>query len=328
MTKKYPPDSVGGKMISNIPICGATSSIADVSKMLFEDIDNLETINYIYVTDSKGKLVGVFSIKDVFRKPAKLLVKNIMVKDFIKIRAFVDQEKVVILALRNNLKSIPVVDKEDKLIGIVPSDVILDILHVENVEHFLVMAGIHSPLQKIIKGSPLYLFKARIPWLILGLFGGVLGAIIIRFFEGSLQAHFILASFIPLMLYMAGAVGSQTETLLIRNIALESGPSFGTYLFRELKTAFLIAVILSALLFPIAFFLFKSPYFIGMILSISLFVAIFAAVIVGVAMPYILTKMKKDPAIGSSPFATIIRDILSLIIYFSVSSILLSFFNV
>lgn len=326
MIKKYPIDSVGSKMTNNIPICGANSSIADVSKMLFKDIDNLETINYIYVTDTKGKLVGVLSVKDIFRKSAKLLVKKIMTKDLVKIRAFVDQEKVAVLALKHNLKSIPVVDKEGKLIGIVPSDVILDILHIENVEHFLIMAGIHSPLQKIIKGSPLYLFKIRIPWLILGLFGGVFGATIIRFFEGSLQTHFILASFIPLMLYMAGAVGNQTETLLVRNIALESGPKFGTYLLRELKTAFLIAVILSALLFPISFFLFNAPYFIGMILSLSLFVAIFAAVLVGVSMPYILIKLGKDPAIGSSPFATIIRDILSLIIYFSVSSILLSIF--
>ena len=136
MTKKYPPDSVGSKMISDVPICNTTNSIADVSKMLFSKINNFETINYIYVTDTKNKIVGVLSIKDIFRGSAKLLVKELMIKDIFKIKAFVDQEKVAILALKHNLKSIPVVNKDNKLIGVVPSDVILDILHMENIPFF------------------------------------------------------------------------------------------------------------------------------------------------------------------------------------------------
>jgi len=324
MTKKYPPGSIGSRMIDSMPVCSVSAKISDVLKLLNDDIDKIETINYIYITDSRNQLAGVLSIKDVFRRSPGTPVKKVMIKNLVKARAYADSEQVAIAALKHNLKSIPVVDKNNKLIGIVPSDAISDILHTENVENFLKVAGIHSPLQKIIKGSPLYLFRARIPWLILGLFGGVLGATIIKFFEGPLQTNFILASFIPLMLYMAGAVGNQTETLLVRSIVLDNKIRFGNYLFRELKTTLPIALVLSGLLFLISLLLFQTPLSIGIILATSLFVAIFSAVFVGVLMPNMLVKLKKDPAIGSGPFATIIRDILSLLIYFGVSTILLS----
>lgn len=324
--RKYPIESVGRKMVKQVPLCYENDRVLDVKKMLFDTIDDLETINYIYVVDVDNKLVGVFSIKEIFRRLENTSVKEVMSKDIVKIRPHADQEKVVILALKNNLKAIPVVSKKNEFLGVVPSDIILDILHLENVEDFLKMTGINSPLKKILNGSYLYLFKIRIPWLILGLFGGILGAIIISFFEGPLKEYFILASFIPLMLYMAGAVGNQTEALLIRNMVLDGKISLGKYLFREMRISLLIALVLTSLLFAISMFLFNAPYFIAIILASSLFVAIFTAVLVGVFMPYTLKKLGKDPAVSSGPFATILRDILSLVIYFTISTILLSLF--
>lgn len=324
--RKYPIESVGRKIVKLVPLCYQGDRILDVKKMLFDTMDDLETINYIYVVDVNNRLLGVFSIKEIFRRPESTLVKEIMDRDIIKIRPYADQEKVVILALKNNLKAIPVVSKRNEFLGVVPSDIILDILHLENVEDFLKMTGINSPLQKILKGSYFYLFKIRIPWLVLGLFGGILGAIIIGFFEGPLKEHFILASFIPLMLYMAGAVGNQTEALLIRNMVLDGRISLVKYLFREMRISLLIALVLASSLFGISIFLFNAPYLIAAILASSLFVAIFTAVLVGVFMPYALRKLGKDPAVSSGPFATILRDILSLVIYFTISMILLSLF--
>jgi len=324
MIKKYPAESVGRNMVRQVPLCHQDDRILDVKRILFDTMDNLETINYIYVVDINNKLIGVFSIKEIFRRSENTLVKEVMSRDVIKIRPYADQEKVVILALKNNLKAIPVVSKRDEFLGVVPSDIILDILHLENVEDFLKMAGINSPLQKILKGSYFYLFKVRIPWLVLGLFGGIFGAIIIGFFESPLKEHFILASFIPLMLYMAGAVGNQTEALFIRNMVLNNNINIGKYLFREMRISVLIALVLASSLFAISMLLFNAPYFIALILASSLFVAIFTAVLVGVFMPYILKKLGKDPAVSSGPFATILRDILSLVIYFTISTILLS----
>lgn len=324
--KNFPTESVGRKMIKQVPLCHQNNSILDVKKMLFGTIDDLETINYIYVVDNKNKLVGVFSIKEIFRKPEKTLIKDIMERELIEIRPHADQEKVVIFALKNNLKAIPVVGKNNEFLGVVPSDIILDILHAENVEDFLKMAGINSPLQKILKGSAWYLFKVRIPWLVLGLLGGIVGATVITYFEGPLRDNFILASFIPLILYMSGAVGNQTEILLIRNMAVDSRISAWKYLFRELRSSFLIALILASLLFLISIFFFSAPYHISAILSSSLFISIFVSVFVGVLMPCFLKKIGKDPAVGSGPFSTILRDVLSLIIYFAITTFLLSLF--
>jgi magnesium transporter len=324
--KKFPNESAGRKMIEQVPLCYLDNTILDVRKILFQKMKELETINYIYVVNKNKKLVGVFSIKEIFRCSERTSIKEIAEREVVKVRPYTDQERVAILALENNLKSIPVVDKNDKFLGVVPSDIILDILYSENLEDFLKMAGIKSPLQKILKGSALYLFKIRIPWLVLGLLGGIVGATIISFFEGPLKENFILASFIPLILYMSGAVGNQTEILLIRNMTIDNKISIGRYFFRELRTSLFIALILASLLFLVSLIFFNAPYYISIILSSSLFIAIFVSVLVGVFMPYSLKAIGKDPAIGSGPFSTIVRDVLSLIIYFIIATSLLSLF--
>lgn len=313
-------------MIENVPISFPEARILDVKKMLFERMKELETINYIYVVDKERKLVGVFSIKEIFRKPEEIVVREIMETKIIKTHFYTDQERVAILALNHNLKSIPVVDKDNHFLGVVPSDIILDILHSEHVEDFLKSAGIHSPLAKTIGGSSLFLAKVRIPWLVLGLFGGIFAAQIVEFFETPLKTHFILAAFIPLIVYIADAVGTQTETLFIRNLVLNTQFGVKKYLFRDIKVGFLMALILGTLLSFLSIFWFNSPYYIGLILGVSLFLTILMAIFIGVFIPFLLQKLKKDPAIGSGPFGTIIRDILSLIIYFSVASLMLKLF--
>ena len=324
--KKFPNESAGRKMIKAVPVAYSEQRILDIKNMLFDKMKELETINYIYVINKKEELIGVFSVKEIFRGSEQTKVKEIMKKEVVKVRPYADQEKIAILALKNNLKSIPVVDKNNKFLGVVPSDIILDVLYSENVEDFLKMAGINSPLQKILRGSSFYLFKVRISWLVLGLLGGILGAIIITFFEAPLKENFILASFIPLILYMSGAVGNQTEILLIRNMVLDSKISVWKYLFREIKVSFLISLILTSLLFLISIIFFNAPYSIAIILGSSLFISIFVAVSIGVFMPYILNKFGKDPAVGSGPFSTISRDILSLVIYFLITTLLLRLF--
>ncbi|MBU2635362.1 magnesium transporter [Patescibacteria group bacterium] len=325
-SKKYPNESAGGKMIKAVPIAYSEQRILDVKNMLFEKMKKLETINYIYVVNKKEELIGVFSVKEIFRSPEQTKVREIMKQDIIKVRPYTDQEKIAILALKNNLKSIPVVDKNNKFLGVVPSDIILDVLYSENIEDFLKLAGIHSPLQKILKGSTLYLTKVRLPWLIFGLLGGIFAAWIIAFFEESLRTNFILAAFIPLILYIASAVGTQTETLFIRNLILDSRLVITKYLLREIKTGFLMALILGVLLSLISVFWFSSPYYIGIILGISLFLTILMAILIGIFTPWLLGKLKKDPAIGTGPFATILRDVLSLVIYFAVIFLLLNLF--
>lgn len=256
---KYPPETAGRRIVANVPTVLPEERILDIRQKLFEKAQDFETLNYVYVVDRDKKLVGVFSIKEVFQKPEETKINDLMSRDIIKVRPHTDQEKVVILALKHNLKAIPVVDKENIFLGVVPSDVILEILHLEDVEDILRSAGISkydSFSSKIFQASPGLLTKLRLPWLILGLFGGLFAAQIVSFFEDSLRVYFILTAFIPLIVYMADAVGTQTETLFIRSLVYQM--NLKSYFLKEIKVSFAIALILGGVACPYLLFMVRS----------------------------------------------------------------------
>lgn len=324
--KIYPSESAGRKMVENVPLVFPEEKISDIREKLFKKAKIFETINYIYVVDREKRLLGVFSIKEVFQKPAQTKIEDLMEKRTIKVGPYTDQEKVAFLALKHNLKSIPVINKSGVFLGVVPSDVILEILHLEDAEDILRFAGVSrydTFSNRIFHASPKILTKLRLPWLALGLFGGLLAAKIVHFFEGPLQDHFILAAFIPLIIYMADAVGTQTETLFVRSLVYR--PDIKKYFLKEIEVSLSIALVLGILLTFISYFWFKLSY-IGIILGVSLFFTIIVAFLLGLLVPYLFNKFKEDPAMASGPIGTIIRDISSLIIYFSLASILLKFF--
>jgi len=196
--KIYPPDSAGRRMIKEVPLAFPEERIFDVKKMLFEKMKELETINYIYVVDKEKKLVGVFSIKEVFRKPEETKVREIMQTKIVRAHPYTDQEKVAILALTHNLKSIPVVDRDGRLLGVVPPDIILEILHSEHIEDILRLTGVQNSVYfpaRVMKVPAGILAKARIPWLIVGLFGGIFAAQIANFFETPPECPFCFNCF-------------------------------------------------------------------------------------------------------------------------------------
>ncbi len=324
---KYPLKSAGRSMIANVPKVLPEEKILDVREKLFNQAKDFETLNYIYVTDKEDILVGVFSLKDIFRQAEDTVVEDIMVKKIIKARPEIEQEKIAFLALEHNLKAIPIVDGKNLFLGVVPSDIILKILHSENIEDVLKFAGIAKYNEgfagKIFQASPKVLTKLRLPWLVLGLFGGLFAAQVVHFFESTLRDQFILTAFIPLIVYMADAVGTQTETLFVRSLVYQL--DFRKYFLKEIKVSLIIAFVLGILLGLISYLMF-SLLNIGIILGASLFFTIVSSFILGIIVPYLFNKLKKDPAIASGPIGTIIRDVLSLIIYFSIATFLLNFF--
>ena len=327
--KIYPPESAGRRMIENIPTCLPDDKVFDVKRKLLEKAAEFETLNYIYVMNEEGKLIGVFSLKELLQKPDETKVEDFMIREIIKAHPYTDQERVAILALKHNLKAIPVIGKDNKFLGVVTSDTILDILHSEHAEDVLRSAGVHNGVyfpSRIMKVPIGILAKTRIPWLIFGLLGGIFAAQITTFFEAPLKSHFILAAFIPLMVYMADAVGAQAQTLFIRNLAIDYGLNIKKYFLREIKVSFLIALVLGIILSLISLFWAAFPL-IGFILGLSLFLTVIFASLIAILIPWLLNNFKEDPALGSGPFATIIRDILSLVVYFSIAAVLLKFFK-
>ncbi len=330
MPEAYPKNSAGRKMISKelVPTISPNKNLGDALKLLQDKAGQFETINYFYVIDEGGKLFGIFSIKKIFQESCETKVSDIAIKDKDIVASYqhTRSEKVALLALKNNLKAIPVVDKENHLLGVVPSDAILETLHNENVEDALLSAGIYKfkdPAISIIHAPALLHFKKRLPWLILGLIGGTIAAFIVDAFTETLKIQLMLAAFIPSIVYIADAVGAQTQTLYIRSLAIDHKLDFKKYILREIKVGLSLALVLAIIMSAVSL-LWHKLFLVSFILGLSFFATIVIAVTVAIALPSLFLKLKLDPAITSGPFATIVRDISSLLIYFLIASVFLN----
>lgn len=312
-------------MISNVPVILENVLVDEVKKILNRDIADFSTINYIYIVNQRGRLLGAVSIKNFFGPKQNLKVKDLIKSRVARVSPETDQEQVAMLALKKNLKAIPVVAGNGRLLGVVPNDVIMNILHEESVENLLRLSGVNQEESYEDNGLSLSLFKSlknRLPWLIVGLLGGLFIAFIVSNFESVLSKHIVLASFIPLVVYMSSAVGSQAQSFIIRDLALNKDLNFIPYLIRHTRVVVMIALIISPLLCFISFFLY-GVYAVSLVLALSLFLSILTSIISGLIIPYIFFRLKLDPADASGPIATILQDILSTVTYFSVAYFLL-----
>jgi magnesium transporter len=325
---KIQSESAGKLMIKDFPITQPNSTISEVEKMLLKNAYNYDTIGYIYVVDKKNRLIGVISIKELFKNSKQTKVKKIMQKEVISVKAHTDQEKVALIALRNKLKNIPVVDKENKILGVVPYKIILEVLHREGIEDTLRAAGIHKfkdPAVEIITAPVKTHVKKRLPWLMFGLLGGIIAALVVNSFESMLDKYILLAAFIPAVVYMADAVGAQAQTIFIRSMALDKKLNIGKYAFREVKINLLLGVILGTL-FYVVFSTFWSSSFFGLIIGASIFATVIVSMGISILLPFIFQKLNSDPAISSGPFATAVRDLTSLLVYFAIAHIMIKMF--
>lgn len=315
----------GNRMVQTVPTVRPNETIAEVERLLITRSKDFETINYVYITDEENRLLGVISLKEVFRAPKNLAVRDLMKTKPVTACFGIRSEKIANLALKYNLKAIPITDKDNRLLGVVPSDIILKILHEEHGEDMMRFAGVivsKNQAKDIISASTVSYFTKRLPWLVVGLAGGVAAAFMVNIFETAIRETLALAAFIPAIVYMADAVGSQTQTIFIRSIAVDHSIGMKKYITREIITGLAIAASLSLLISALSF-IWWEPAILGVILGISFFITIIAAIAVAIFLPWIFLRAKIDPAIASGPFATVIRDILSLMIYLGVASIII-----
>lgn len=313
------------RAVKNVPTIEKEAKIADLKKILFKKTKEYEALDYIYILDKKEKLVGVLSIKDVFRAEEDEKIERVMKKDVIALKPEDDQEKAAILALKNEIKAIPVISKNKKFLGTITPHQILKILHEEHVEDLLYSIGIRRyrySLKEIFKAGPKFHIKNRIPWLLLGLLGGIIASQVVVSFELVLKKHLLLAAFIPLITYLADAVGTQTETLFLRRWVFEPKLNFLNYLKKELVVVSVLALILGLLISFYGFFRYQDPY-LGLVLAVSFFLAIFLAAVIPLLVAHLGARFKIDPAVFSGPFATILLDIFSILVYFLVASFFL-----
>ena len=284
-----------------------------------------ETIDTCYVLDSNRILEGVVTIRKLILSNGSTLVKDIMTSDPIYINTHDDHEEIAALFKKYDFISMPVVDNERRLVGIVTIDDVVDIIDQENTEDFQKMAAMHPSDEEYLKTNVLALAKQRITWLLILMISATFTGNIITKYNEVLQSVVVLASFIPMLMDTGGNSGSQSSTLIIRGLALGEirTSDILKVILKEIQVSFIVGITLSALNFLRIYFLKKIDLYISLTVCITLFFTIIIAKIIGGVLPILAKKLKVDPAIMASPLITTIVDATALIIYFSVATRLL-----
>ena len=298
------------------------STIKQVIEMLKKESKIYDSIDYIYVTEENGELVGVFSIKDLFKYSPNTPVKKFMITKVISVSSKTKSEQVADIALKYGIKSVPIIESE-KLVGMIPpkkvSKMINDSLR-KDIFHF---AGIHKSHLEYENTLQVPLIKSvehRIPWLLVGLIGVIITAGVIGLFEKTLEANLILAFFIPAVVYISGALGNQIQALFIRDLTVMGEKlKIHEYIIKQTAISSIIAVIV-AITTLIGLSIFWKNSSIGLIISIAMFTSIMITNFTSFAITYSLKKAGKDPALGAGPFATMISDATSIIAYLIIAS--------
>lgn len=321
---KYPPKTAGGLMTTELIDLNEETSVQEIMRCIREKAKDYP-IHYVYAVDDKKKLVGVLSLRQLILAHPKEKLKYIMQGEVIKVLPKTDQEKVASLITDYNLIALPVVDKEDKILGIVTADDAMEVMEEEAGEDIVLMSGI-TPVDSLVSAPANLMIKARLPWLIIGLMGAVVAAWIVGFFEHTLSSYITLAMFMPALVYMSDAIGTQSETIIIRAMALEPKFQIKKYLLREAKVGVTIAMVCGTIV-SLAAALGWGPPLLGLIIGVSMFLSILFVTFLAVFLPLLLKKLNIDPALAAGPFATILSDIATLAIYFSIASTLLTYFR-
>jgi len=318
----FPDDTAGGLMALEFVAVKAGVTVGDAIKTIREEGREIENLYYIWVTDDFQRLVGVISLKDLVLEPEDRKVSDIMNPDVISVGVDTDQEEVANIVRRYDLVSIPVVDDYSRLVGRITHDDIIDVIEEEIDEDMSLMAGVID--QEVTEESSIKISRARLPWLIAALFGGVFAAVVINQFKASLQAMISLSFFFPVVMAMGGNTGTQAATVVVRGLATgDIGlVNIGKRLWMELRVALINGIICGGILGLIVGF-WVGDYRLGIIVYTALFIIIILSGIIGAAVPLALKRLNVDPALAAGPFVTTSNDILSLLIYLGLTTLFL-----
>jgi magnesium transporter len=295
----------------------ANSTIQEAIGNIREKREEVENLYYVWVVDDYGKLVGVVSLKDLVIEPQDKKINDIMNPDVISVDVDADQEEVARIAKQYDLTHIPVVTTQHKLIGRITNDDIIDVIEEEANEDISLMAGVLD--QEIAEESALKISRARLPWLLLGLFGGLISAMVINHFHGSLEKMLALSFFIPVIMAMGGSTGTQAATVVIRGLATGdiSIVHTGKRLLTELWVALINGILCGIVLGIVVAFWLSDPQ-LGLGVGVSLITVIIFSGSFGAFVPFLLRKFNIDPALAAGPFITTSNDILGLLIYLGI----------
>lgn len=321
----YPPDTAGGLMtpafVSIAPTLRADQAIAALRKVA----ENAETVNYVYVTDAEDHLLGVLSLHRLVLTNQDALVRDLMFTRPITVQASEDQEAAARILTEHDLLALPVVDAENRILGIITVDDITEVLEREVTEDIERIGGSAPLSEPYLRAPARLLYRKRIVWLFVLFMAQFLTVSIISRYDSLLADMTVLSFFIPILIGTGGNIGSQTVTTIVRALAIgEIGPQHTIrVLLKEASTGLMLGLTMAVLMFVRALMTNGADAQVGMVVAITVFSIGLWAATVGSILPIVLNRLRVDPAVVSAPFISCLVDTTGLIIYFTVAKAIL-----
>ena len=316
---KYDEDTAGGLMGTERVVVNENWSMPECLREMRLQAEDMDDIYYVYVVDDEERLQGLFPLKKMITSPSVSKVKHVMDKDIISCHVDTPVDEVVQLIEKYNLVAVPVIDSIGRLVGQITVDDVIDELREQTEHDYQQAAGLAQDIET--DDSVWKQMRARVPWLLLGMVGGILVSVILGFFDDTIAKYPALAIFIPLIGGMGGNVGTQSSAIVVQGLANNSLSSSNLFrqLFKELMVALINACVISMLVFAYNFFQYGGHSPVAYSVSISLFTVIIFASLFGTFVPMVLDKLKIDPAIATGPFVTITNDLVGMLIYMGIT---------
>ena len=321
----YDEDSAGGLMAKELISVYENWSVLKCLREIRKQAENITRVHSIYVLNQKNELIGRLSLKDLITSPSKSKIKQIYIPkvDFVHVND--SGEEVAKIMSKYDLEAIPVVDDKKQLQGRITIDDIVDLIKDEAEEDYLLAAGISNDVEA--DDSIFELTKARLPWLILGLFGGLGSVFILESYESIMSTKSLRALFFytPLIAAMAGNVGVQSSAIVVQGLANDViKDSLISRLFKEISLTILNGIILGGLIILFGLII-EQPIDMSITISVSMILVIIVAALIGTSVPIILNRLGIDPAIATGPFITTGNDIIGILLFFYIAKIILGF---
>ena len=321
----YPENSAGSLMTIEFTDLNKNMTVKEALAHIKQTAVDKETIYTCYVLDDTRRLEGIVSLRRLVLSDEDQIISDIMTKDVVLCGTNDDQEHVADLFKKYDLMAIPVVDSEQRLVGIITIDDIVDVIEQENTEDFLKMAAMAPSDGAYLDTGVFTLAKQRIPWLLLLMISATFTGAIIGYYENLLSTAVVLTAFIPMLMDSGGNAGNQSSTLVIRGIALGeiSLREWPKVMWKEFRVSLIAGAILATVNFLRMMVFGNGDFMIKFTVCITLFFAVVIAKLIGSLLPIAAKALKLDPAIKAGPFITTLVDAIVLFIYFSIANLLI-----
>ena len=320
---RYPEETAGGIMTSEFTALPESMTTDEALQHLRENPPGRQ-IFYIYVTGENDRFLGTVAIDRLITEGPHVKLRDLAVPSIISVTPDTDREEAAMLVTQYDMLALPVVDEQDRLLGVITIDDAMDALQEEATEDIYKLAGTSD--DELLSRSALKVAQIRLPWLFICLAGSLFSGFVIRLFSGTISQAIAIASFIPAIMAMGGNTGLQSSTATVRGIATGyiSLSRVAGVIFKEIRTALLMGIACGVVMAGAAFLWRGGQTILGLVVGSSIFLAVSLSATMGVLIPIIFKRMNVDPAVASGPLITMINDITGLLVYLTLATILVS----